>query len=336
MKIKQLLVLIGVLVVLGLLVLVLENPFGKSEQQKKVESAELLFPFFDKEVVVKIEVIAALGLTTTALVKQNDQWLVESMDNYPADQKAVGELLDKVAEMKTLQRVSSNPKKQAVFQVDSSGTEAKLIDASGNLLVHLFAGKTTPEIFNSYVRAADSDDVYIVSGHLKSTFDKGYRSWRDRSIFAFLKEDVTHLSIRSEEEEIELQVDAAGEWQMLKPLVSAANRTEVEEITDLMSSLETDDFPESKNLSEYGLDVPMASITATLRDGAAQTLLIGAEETGAHYVKREDKAQIFELNKTRVDKLIKKSMDLEGETPAPESDGESGSEIQIQGVGEGE
>ena len=156
---------------------------------------------------------------------------------------------------------------------------------------------------------------YIVPGHLKSTFDKGYRSWRDRSIFAFLKEDVTHLSIRSEKEEIELQVDAAGEWQMLKPLVSAANRTEVEEITDLMSSLETDDFPEPKDLSEYGLDVPMASITVTLKDGAAHTLLIGAEENGAHYVKREDKAQVFELNKTRVDQLLKKSMDLEAEAP---------------------
>ena len=336
MKMKQLLVLVGVLVILGLLVLIFENPFGKSEQQKKVERAEFLFPFFDKEVVAKIEIIAAFGLTTTTLVQQNDQWLVESMDNYPADQKAVGELLDKVAEMKTVQRVSSNPEKQAVFQVDSSGTEAKLSDASGNLLVHLFAGKTTPGIFNSYVRAADSDNVYIVPGHLKSTFDKGYRSWRDRTIFAFLKEDMTHLTIRSAEEEIELQVDAAGEWQMLKPLVSAANRTEVEEITDLMSSLETDDFPESKDLSEYGLDAPLASITATLKDGVAQTLLIGAEESGSHYVKREDKAQVFELNKTRVDKLLKKSVDLEGETPVPESDGESGSEIQIQGAGGGE
>ena len=41
MKIKQLLVLIGVLVVLGLLVLIFENPFGKSEEQKKVEEAGL-------------------------------------------------------------------------------------------------------------------------------------------------------------------------------------------------------------------------------------------------------------------------------------------------------
>ena len=332
MKTKQLLVLIGVFVVLGLLVLLLENPFGKSEEQKKVEEAGLLFPFFNEANVAKIEIIAPFGLTTTTLVKQNNQWLVESMDSYPADQTAVEELLDKVTEMKTIQRASSNPEKQSVFQVDSSGVEAKLTDAGGNLLAHLFAGKTTPEIFNSYVRAADSSDVYIVKGYLKATFDKGYRSWRDRKIFTFLKEDVTHLTIRSEEEEIELQIDAAGAWQMLKPIVSAADRTEVEAITELMSSLETDDFVESKPLSEYGLDAPKMSIAATLKEGSARTLLIGNEESGAYYVKHGDKAQIFELNKGNVDKLIKKSTDLKTEAPVSEPDNE-GASVTIDGGG---
>ena len=334
MKTKQLLVLVGILVVLGLLVFILENPFGKSEQEKKVEEAGLLFPYFNKADAAKIEIIAAFGTTTTVLVKQNDQWLVESMDNYPADQKAVEELLDKVAEMKTVQRASSNPEKQSVFQVDSSGVEAKLTDAGGNLLAHLFAGKTTPEIFNSYVRAADSNDVYIVKGYLKATFDKGYRSWRDRTIFAFLKEDVTHLTIRSEEEEVELQIDAAGAWQMLKPIVSAADGAEVEAITDLMSSLEADDFAEPKDLSEYGLDAPKASINATLKEGSARTLLIGLEESGSYYVKREDKGQIFELNKGHVDKLIKESADLKSETPISESGSEGASVTIDEGGGE--
>ena len=332
MKTKQLLVLIGVFVVLGLLVLIFENPFGKSEKQKKVEEAQLLFPFFNKESVTKIEIISPFGLSTTILAKQNDQWLVETMDNYPADQTAVKEMLDNIAEMKTIERTSSNPEKQAVFQVDSSGVEAKLTDASGNLLAHLFAGKTTPGIFDSYVRAADSNDVYIVKGNLKLTLDKGYRSWRDRSIFSFLKEDVTHLTIRSEEEDIELQIDAAGAWQMLKPIVSAADGTEVGAITELMSSLETDDFAESKELSEYGLDGPSMSVTATLKDGSARMLLIGMEESGSYYVKRADKTQIFELNKRHVDTLIKKSMDLKSETPVSES-GSEGASVTIDGGG---
>ena len=65
MKTKQLLALVGVLVVLGLLVLIFENPFGKSEDQRRVEDAQLLFPFFNEADVAKIEIIAAFGTTTT-------------------------------------------------------------------------------------------------------------------------------------------------------------------------------------------------------------------------------------------------------------------------------
>ena len=334
MKTKQLLVLVGILVVLGLLVLIFENPFGKSEAEKKAEAAKLLFPYFKKENAAKIEIITAFGGATTTLAKANNQWLVASMDNYPADQKAVEELLDKVAEMKTLQRASTNPEKQAVFQVDSSGVEAKLLDASGAVLAHLFAGKTTPEIFNSYVRAADSNEVYIVEGYLKSTFDKGYRTWKDRQIFAFPKEEVTHLTIKSADEDIELQMDDAGKWQMLKPVVSAAKGTEVGIIIDMMSSLQTDDFADPKDLAEYELDAPKSSITATFKDGSAQALLIGKEESGAHYVKREDNDQIFQLDTPRVNKLIKKSADLKADPAVVESEDESGSETTDGSEGE--
>jgi hypothetical protein len=333
MKTKQLLVLVGILVVLGLLVLILENPFGKSKEQKEAEAAKSFFPNFKKEHVTKIEITAAFG-ETTMLVKENDQWLVASMDNYPADQKAMEELLDKVAELKTIQLASTNPEKQSIFQVDSSGVEAKLLDVSNNVLAHLFVGKTTPNIFNSYVRAADSNNVYVVKGYLKSTFDKGYRTWRDRQIFDFNQGDVTHLRIRSEEEEIELQMDDAGKWQMLKPVASVAKGTEVGILVDMLSSLKTDDFAEPKELAEYELDAPKSSIAATLNDGSKKVLLIGEEENNAFYVKREDKDQLFTLDKSRVNKLIKNSEDLKEEAPVVESDDGSDSKATDEGKGE--
>jgi len=202
MKTKQLLILVGILVVLVVVVGLVENPFAKSEYTKKIEATASLFPGFKKESVAKIEITAS-GDTTT-LAKENDQWLVASMDNYPADAEGVDDLLDKVAEFKTTELVSNNPEKQVEFEVDSSGAEAKLLDASGNVLAHLFLGKTTPGFLSSYVRAADSNDVYVGKGNLKSTFDKGTHTWKDRTIFSFNKGDVTHFAIKSEEEEIEL------------------------------------------------------------------------------------------------------------------------------------
>ena len=189
MKTKQLLILGGVFVFLLLVVLIFENPFGKSEHEKKVETAVPLFPNFDKEQVAKIEVIAT-GETTT-LTKQNGEWVVASMDNYPADSEGIAELLTKVGEFKNTQRVSNNPEKQAEFEVNSTGVEAKLMNANDKLLAHLFIGKITSGFLSSYVRVADSNDVYVAQGNLQSVFNKGTRTWKDRTIFDFNKGIVT-------------------------------------------------------------------------------------------------------------------------------------------------
>ena len=317
MKTKQLLILGAIFVVLVVVVLLFENPFGQSEYEKKVETATPLFPNFDKEQVGKIEIVAT-GETTT-LSKQDSHWIVASMNNYPADSEGITELLSKVAEFKNTQRVSNNPEKQAEFEVDSTGVEAKLMDASDKLLAHLFIGKTTPGFLSSYVRAADSNDVYVAQGYLQSVFDKGERTWKDRTIFDFNKGIVTQLNISSSEETVELHLDAEGTWQMLKPIASAVKQTEVDSLLTTLSGLDTDDFAEMPDdLGEYGLDMPESTISAVRNDGITATLYIGNEEDGKLYVKRDDADTVFRLFTSNVDRLIKKSDTLKAEEPPAE------------------
>ena len=317
MKTKQLLILGGVFVFLLLVVLIFENPFGKSEHEKKLETATPLFPDFDKEQVVKIEIVAPDGATT--LSKQNGEWVVASMDNYPADSEGVAQLLTKVGELKDTKRVSNNPEKQAEFEVDSTGVEAKLIDASDKLLAHLFVGKMTPGFLSSYVRVADANDVYEAQGSLQSVFNKGTRTWKDRTIFDFNKGIATQLNISSSEETVELRLDENGAWQMLKPVAATANTSEVDNLLTTLSGLNTDDFAAANDdLAAYGLDVPQSTISAVLNDGTTVTLHIGKEEEGKLYVKRDDTETVFRLFKSNVDRLIKKSDTLKAEEPLPE------------------
>ena len=316
MKTKQLLILGGVFVVLALVVLLFENPFGQSEYEKKVQTAMPLFPNFDKEQVTGVEIIAT-GETTT-LAKQDGKWVVTSLDSYPADAEGVEELLTKVSEFKNTQRVSSNPEKQMEFEVESTtGVEVKLMDANDTLLAHLFVGKTTPGFLSSYVRVADTNDVYVAQGYLKSVFDKGERTWKDRTIFDFNESIVTQVNITSPEETVELRLDAEGTWQMLQPEASAVKQAEVDSLLATFSQLDTDDFAEPKELAEYELASPHSSISATLNDGTTATLLIGKEEEGKLYVKRADGDTVFRLFKSNVDRLIKKAETLKEEAASP-------------------
>ena len=305
MKKKQLLTLGGIFVFLLLLILIFENPFRKSEYEKKVDEATALFPKFDKEQVAKIEIIAK-GETST-LTKQDGKWLVTSMDNYPADLEAIDELFTKVAEFNNASKVSDNPEKQVEFQVDSTGIEAKLMDVNDKKLAHLFIGKNTPGFLSSYVRAADSKDVYVAKGYLQGVFDKSTRTWKDRTIFNFNKGIVTQINITSPDESIELRIDAENKWKMLQPTVAAVVQNEIDNLLNSLSQLKTDDFAETKELSEYGLDSPTSSISAILNDGSTKTLHIGNEDGGKLYVKSDEKEQVFRLFKSNVDNLIKKS-----------------------------
>ena len=314
MKTKQLLILGAIFVVLAIVILLFENPFGPSESEKKDRAAMPLFPNFNAEQVMEIEIIAT-GETTT-LSKQNGSWVVASMDNYPADSEGVAELLTKVTEFKNTQRVSNNPEKQVEFEVDSTGVEARLMDANSKVLAHLFVGKTTPGFLSSYVRPADSNDVYVAQGYLQSVFDKDTRTWKDRTIFSFNKGIVTQLNVISPEETVELRLDAEGTWQMLKPVVAVAKTTEVDALLTTFSELDTDDFAEATDdLAEYGLDTPQSTISAILNDGTTATLHVGKEAEGKLYVKRDDTDTIFRLFKSNVDRLIKKSDTLKAEEP---------------------
>lgn len=317
MKTKQLLILGAIFVILAIVVIIAENPFGKSEYEKKIETAAPLFPNFDKEQVAKIEITAAGEIAT--LSKQNDSWVVASMENYPADSEGVAELLSKVAEFKNTQRVSNNPEKQSEFEVDSTGVEARLMDTNDKVLAHLFVGKTTPGFLSSYVRPADSNDVYVAQGYLQSVFDKGTRTWKDRTIFNFNKGIVTQLNIISPEETVELRLNAEGAWQMLKPVAAVAKATEVDDLLTTFSELDTDDFAAATdNLAEYGLDTPQSTVSAVRNDGITATLHVGKEEEGKLYVKRGDTETVFRLFKSNVDRLIKESDTLKAEEPPVE------------------
>lgn len=316
MKTKQLLILGGIFVVLALVVLLFENPFGQSEYEKKVQTAMPLFPNFDKAQVAGVEIIAAGERTT--LAKQDGKWVVTSLDSYPADTEGVEELLTKVSEFKNTHHVSSNSDKQMEFEVESTtGVEVKLMDANDTLLAHLFVGKTTPGFLSSYVRAADTNDVYVAQGYLKSVFDKGERTWKDRTIFDFDEDIVTQVNITSPEETVELRLDAEGTWQMLQPEASAVKQAEVDSLLATFSQLDTDDFAEPKELTEYELASPHSSISATLNDGTTATLLIGKEEEDKLYVKRADGGTVFRLFKSNVDRLIKKAETLKEEAAPP-------------------
>jgi len=315
MKIKQIIILLGVFVVLFILWLI----FGR-ESLDKAELAASLFPDFQATNVAKVELTK--NGKTTVLKNDNGKWLVVSSDNYPADKDFIEDILSKVSEFKTDNLISDKPEKQSLFEVDSSGIEAKFSDSSGNLIAHFFVGKMGTDYSSGYIRKADSNNVYIMDGNLRSMFGKESKEWRDKTIFDFSSGNVTKLTIVSEDKKIVLQLDTgSNKWKLIEPEAANANKDVVNGILNALSALKANDFAEKKELKEYGLDEPKSLVSTDLNDGTSKTLFIGKEENGKYYVKRADQETVFLVFKSTINnQLLKKVDDLKEEATKKEEE----------------
>ena len=131
----------------------------------------------------------------------------------------------------------------------------------------------------------------------------------------FLPGTITHLTLKTLTEEIELQKDVEGKWQITKPEKANAKEEEVDAIEITLASLKAVDFAEDYDLKKYQLDKPQISITAILEDKEEKKILIGKkdEEKSQYYVKNQAKKTIFLVGKYQIDKMNKTLQDLKEE-----------------------
>lgn len=314
---KNTLIMLGVLVVLLLVVLLSENPFREGEKQ----TAPPVFPGFDSAAVSVIE-IAAEG-DSARLEKVEGIWRVASQEGYPADEKAVGEMLSKVRELERAEVASRNPEKRSIYQVDGSLIEARFAGADESVLAHLFIGKSGPGYSGAYVRTAGSDEVILARGYLRGIFDKGARGWRDRTIFNLDQNKILRFTMDRGDTVITVKTDDNIRWWIVEPDSSEAKMNVVETILRSFSTLAADDFDPDGSPEDRGLDDPWGIFTAHLADGSDRVLLVGAEDEGSRWVKRPDEEMVFKIRDYRVHSLFK-SLDMLREVSQEEVDASAG------------
>ena len=335
MKAKNIFILFGVFVVL-MLAAVIINGMAKREE-KKADKESILFPGFAADRVSSVEIKAKDG--EVRLNREGDAWLVATSDNYPADQEAVGKMLQTVTELKSTLIASRSAEKHSQFEVDvNGGVEVAMLGAGGeDALARLFVGKMGADYMSTYVRRADQDAVLLADGYLRSVFDKGARGWRDRTIFNFKTDQVQKLTLAPQEkEEIVIEARDSGGWQIIKPEIAPAEKDEVDSILREVSKLSADEFAEKKepseqtdgtseaeriasSLEEYKLADPQSKVTVDLKDGSLRILHIGDEFGQRYYVKREGKDTVFLVSKSKIDRIFRNLEDLKAEIEEEET-----------------
>lgn len=170
----------------------------------------------------------------------------------------------------------------------------------------------------AYARLTPEGDVYLVEDKLhRRLFDTSPREWRLKNIFRNIQADVSRISIeRSEAGKTISLVKMNGRWRLTLPIDTAADEQAVTRLIGSLGSMQVDSFVEDapKNLADYGLDKPWATITAETdkvdQDGktttAREAVLLGNPfdmQNAARYAKTFDQAPIVKVRASDVQTL---------------------------------
>jgi hypothetical protein len=312
---RNLVYLIIVLAVLaGVFLLVRRGGNGETEVQP-------LFPGFDAGEAGRITIGGHAA--ETVIEKVNGVWVVTSEDTFPVDPSALDGVLTQTAAFTRHDMVSANPAKQAIYQVDSTGTSITIQSPDGDVLASFVVGKAGPDYQSTYVRRAGSDEVFLASGYLQSVFERGGRTWQDTKIFTLEPDEFTEVYVIRPNQTIGIKTDGAGAWYISEPESAACDQNQASRLVRTIADLRAEDFAGRAPVKESGLAAPDSSIKFTLSGGVTDGLAFGGQtESKRVYAKADNSDIVYLLGAYKVKALMPRLKDLrvEPEAAGPATD----------------
>lgn len=240
-----------------------------------------LYPDFKIEAAEKITIESPQG--SAVLEKENGAWIAASEDSFPAEADAIRDMLVTIAAFSRKDRISSNPQKQALYQVDSSGASVTVQDGGGKTMASLVVGKTGADYQSTYVRESKSNDVIMAQGAFSHIFNRGKRSWQDKRIFNLQPDQVAEVGMTRAGETTVLKRGSDGAWYVSEPESAACDQGRVSGLVRTLATLRCEGFAGRTPLLEWGVASPDSSVYLKTTDGDQRTLLIGHTGEGDRF-----------------------------------------------------
>lgn len=188
--------LIIALVVLGAIVLI--NKLYLSKKSESTFRAE--FVKIDTSLVNKILIYPRAEQGKEIKISKNGSaWEVEKEKmKVPADTNAIHGLLASFAEMKSIALAGEDKSAWKDFQVtDSAGTRIKIFTTDNqtyDMVIGKFGYNQQTQSGITYIRHADEEAVYTVSGFLSFSVNQGFNTWRRKTFLSGNKDNWTSLT----------------------------------------------------------------------------------------------------------------------------------------------
>ena len=285
--------LVALLIVLGLVAyFMIFAPSGK-DVMTSYKSTEIKIAL-DSASIMKFT-IQHSGKTIT-LENQGGKWMVTSPGNYKANASVVANMVGGISHLKIGSLVSTNPAKQNMFQVDSSGTKFTVADRS-NKSYAMIIGKPGPAYSDFYVRMEGSNDVHLGDGIQTYVLNQELKEWREKTIFNTLQDSITRLAVDYRGKLFDL-TKSGSSWKLNGDSIATS---EVTPVLSSLSNLSADDFVDTipkLEIQPFAIKV-QGSVNTDLKFYPA------TPDSSKYVVQSSSNPQVFTLAKWTAQQLTK-------------------------------
>jgi len=224
--------------------------------------------------------------------KTDSGWRLREPLEFPAEEGAVGALLEGIGALAADEAVSKRAESHGLYEVtDEAGTRVgawapgapsddpgRPLAAAADKPVEWILGKPTPDGGGIYLRLPGHDEVYRATGLTRETVRQPLNNWRDRRV----------LSIQAEDEIREIRLGGLGAHFNLAKSSDLwtvdgrpARRDLAERVANELRYAAAEEFvdpPAALDLKTWGLTGLTPTIVLKLTSGKSVTLRFGKKE----------------------------------------------------------
>jgi hypothetical protein len=269
--------------------------------------------------------IDAPGKGKTVLARKDENWIITSRNNSPANSTEVGRLVDALQNeqvTKFVEDVASNlpkyglDKPQLLVTFSSFASENTAETKAGEQpFASVAFGKVEGD--NVYARVGDEPFVVAVRRNLLDQIFADPLQWQELSIFNFKPEQIHRVSVTTDKE-LSLGRGANNQWNWAKES-GPINQTNLQSLLNSLATLHAARWI-GPTAPVHGLDKPQLVVTFTTSpdDKTTHKLTVGAATTnGMWFAKVDEREGTFVISNPDFNALRLPLVGQESPSPSP-------------------
>jgi hypothetical protein len=280
--------------------------YDSKRQPAETSKQEKVFGGVEADKIERVTVNSAAGEKTTAQ-KQGAAWQLTAPATVPADEAELSGITSNLASLQ-VQRVVD----EQATDFKQYGLEPAHISVtftSGGKEQTILLGAKTPTGADMYARIPGAARVFLVSSYLEATFNKTTFDLRDKTILKVDREKADRLDVQAGDKTLAF-AKQSGEWRITAPFAARADFGAVEGIlgrlnTAPMKSIVAAEVKDPKDLVQYGLDKPAATVRVGTGSSQAGLAIGKPAAEGTVYARDLSRPMVFTVESGLADDLKK-------------------------------